>query len=71
MIGTVFSKSAGGLWRQFEQRFDRLPRPELQHLSKQNQDGNHRGSLEVGGDRAVVRAERGGEDLRATVPIKL
>ena len=61
----VGGEQASRLRREPEQDTDRRPRsmsrPELQHLTEQDQRGDHGGGLEVDGDLSARPAERFGE----------
>ena len=69
------SRSRRAVLGQVEQRPDGaagpLARAQLEHLAQQDQDGDHRGRLEVDRDRAVRPAEARGEEAGATVATTL
>ena len=57
LVAAVVADTPRGLWREVEQRLDRvgglLARPQLQHLAEQDENGDDGGRLEIDGDRAV------------------
>ena len=61
--------AAGRLGREVEQGADGAARalagPQLQHLPEQDEDRDDGRRLEIDGDRAVMTAEGGREDVRA------
>jgi hypothetical protein len=67
-VGAVRPNAARGLWREVEQRLDRargrLARPQFEHLTEQNENGDHCGRFKVDGDGTVVASEGGWKDAR-------
>ena len=75
LLGAVGADAPRRLRREVEQRRIApevcFARPQLQHLSEQDQHGDDRGGLEIDRDRAVVAAEAAGKSPGATVPTTL
>ena len=68
MVGAIVAEATRGFRGELQQRLDcagrRLARPQFQHLSKQDQNGNDRGGLKVDRNRAAMSAEGGRKELR-------
>ncbi len=72
VVVAVVVDAPRGLRRQPQQRLDRargrLACAQLQHLSKQHENGDDSGGLEIDGNRATMAAEAGREGLRDDRP---